>query len=509
MLPGYRQILVGVACLLLALPAAGQQVRHLGDDEPRKVAPPETEPEEPGEPGTPDEPGGDEPADGNPDEGISPDQDGPPPADPIDVTGRERLAWSQVVVPPQVIDDMVFVALVNGERVPLDDARCEPQAGPQGHACSAALPRLTPGRHWLSLRAIVRSSGVEGLASDELTLLVRVADADPGAGVTSSDVPSSPAAPQPSSPSDQPSSPPALQPLSPPVDGFSDIADLAVLPAEAGLLVAEQAGRVIWVHHGTPRPLAVTLPDLVTDAERGVLSMATYAAGADSATVAVAYTTPEGVRISRFLFEGGAASLPVVVADALPLAAGPPRVSVRFAADGTLRVLLDGDEPAAGDLGSLEGKLLRLNADGTTPRDQRAASPVEFGALHDPAGMAWSSADVAWVLDAGSDGAPRVLRLHQASPRPDTPQPTAYALPDGFAASAMARLPGDNGETRLVLAPGAGDIALSLTVTVDGQVRETAWWPLGIDAPVQALAAVGDRLFVATRHAVHALAPPR
>ncbi|MCC7126298.1 MAG: hypothetical protein IT178_15730, partial [Acidobacteria bacterium] len=180
---------------------------------------------------------------------------------------------------------------------------------------------------------------------------------------------------------------------------------------------------------------------------------------------------------------------------------------VRFAADGTLRVLLDGDEPAAGDLGSLEGKLLRLNADGTTPRDQRAASPVEFGALHDPAGIAWSATDVAWVLDAASNGVPRLLRLQQATPRPETPQVTAYALPDGFAAAAIARLPGEvDGESLLVLAPLTGDNALTLTVTADGSVRETAWWPLGIAAPVRALAVVDGRLYAATRTAIYQIA---
>ncbi|MCC7124839.1 MAG: hypothetical protein IT178_08315, partial [Acidobacteria bacterium] len=175
MFPGYRQILVGVACVFLALPAAGQHVRHLGDDEPRQVAPPEADPEEPQPPDTPGDPGEGNPAADNPDEG-SPDSGEPTPTDPIDVTGRERLAWSQLVVQPQVIDDIEFTAIVNGERMALDDVRCEAEAGTHGHACSAALPRLAPGRHWLSLRATVRSSGVEGLASDELTLTMRVAD---------------------------------------------------------------------------------------------------------------------------------------------------------------------------------------------------------------------------------------------------------------------------------------------------------------------------------------------
>jgi glucose/arabinose dehydrogenase len=108
----------------------------------------------------------------------------------------------------------------------------------------------------------------------------------------------------------------------------------------------------------------------------------------------------------------------------------------------------------AEDLASLNGKVLRLNTNGTTPDDQAGASPLYSLAYRSPRGFDWDPTGVLWVVDAGD--APVALRssrlLRDASisavAAPDGPRKrgvrkATFRLPDGGAPASIAAYRGD------------------------------------------------------------------
>ena len=83
--------------------------------------------------------------------------------------------------------------------------------------------------------------------------------------------------------------------------------------------------------------------------------------------------------------------------------------------DGKLYAAFDdgGDPRQVGDAASLNGKILRLNADGTTPDDQAGATPI-YSTGSSVAGrlrLAAGDADVLWVADRGAGGITRDDRI--------------------------------------------------------------------------------------------------
>jgi glucose/arabinose dehydrogenase len=124
-------------------------------------------------------------------------------------------------------------------------------------------------------------------------------------------------------------------------------------------------------------------------------------------------------------------------------AAPSPAGSLRFGPDGRLYVALDdgGDAKRGGDPASLNGKVLRLNPDGTTPPDQARGTPVYAAGLRTPTGLAWDPGGRLWIVDRRSAGAAQ-LRVVDANGS------TAYALPPGAA------------PTGIVVSRDAGDLVV-------------------------------------------------
>jgi hypothetical protein len=105
---------------------------------------------------------------------------------------------------------------------------------------------------------------------------------------------------------------------------------------------------------------------------------------------------------------------------------------LRFGADGRLYAAFDGGGADGGvDPAAFSGKVLRLNADGTTPKDSRALSPVIAIDVAAPVGLAWPrGARDAWVVDRPSGGSARLRETGDGR--------HAYRLPDGFTPSSLA-----------------------------------------------------------------------
>ena len=106
--------------------------------------------------------------------------------------------------------------------------------------------------------------------------------------------------------------------------------------------------------------------------------------------VYVLYTAVSGYRLARFTLAGDTLTDRMVLIDSVAISAkaasglamGPDeRLYVAFGA---------GDADRALDMGSFAGKVLRLERDGTTPKDQKAGMPVSLRRRFTiPIGLFW------------------------------------------------------------------------------------------------------------------------
>jgi glucose/arabinose dehydrogenase len=186
------------------------------------------------------------------------------------------------------------------------------------------------------------------------------------------------------------------------------------------------------------------IDDVAVSGDGGLVSIALDPAFERTHWVYAIYTTPSrsGVpvfRLARFREVHGILAERAVLLDDIPVSPIRPAASIRFGADAKLYVALDdgGDARAAGDLASMNGKILRLNADGTTPADQ--ANPVYSAEHRSPRGFDWSPiTQVLWIVGGAAPEPVRVSAITGAEhPRRGAVR-ASYALPQAAGASSLA-----------------------------------------------------------------------
>jgi glucose/arabinose dehydrogenase len=207
------------------------------------------------------------------------------------------------------------------------------------------------------------------------------------------------------------------------------------------LFVAEQDGRIRVVEDGVMRPEpALVLDDVVVGPAAGLLDMALAPDFDRSRLVYVVYTTNgrDGLEkvVTRYREVGNQLGEPAVLIGGIPAAVEPDSAALAFGPDGTLFVLTGQPADARAPQPDLaEGQLLRLNPDGTTPRDNPAYSPIVRRSVRRPVSVVWTGQRETlllvqggdWDAATGSDGdAPVVWR--DGDRLVVTPPPTSTAL---------------------------------------------------------------------------------
>jgi glucose/arabinose dehydrogenase len=307
------------------------------------------------------------------------------------ISGRERIGWDQQASNAVELATFRYAIYVDGARSELAETSCSDSATAAGFGCSGRLPPLSPGAHTLELAAYVDQEGVlESARSSPLRVTV-VASAAPG-----------PVAQWDSGHVENTADGVGLR-MEKLIGGLEEPVDAAFAP-DGRLFIAERVGRVRVVNPGQPQPEEALTLDADENGERDhVLSIAVdpdfarthFVFVMQHARTARSASGPV-FRLARYRDLRGTLAERAILLETDGTAGALAAAVVRFGRDGKLYLAL-------GDQG---GRLLRLNVDGTMPRDQAGTAPAIAHGIRSPRGMDWDPrSSLLWIADDdGSSG---------------------------------------------------------------------------------------------------------
>jgi glucose/arabinose dehydrogenase len=359
------------------------------------------------------------------------------------ITGSERLGWDQRATDSAELATIRYAIYVDGTRSDLADVTCAATPAATGFACSGRLPTMSVGAHTFELTAFIvdGAASFESLRSSPLRVIVTGPTTSSGAA----------AAVWQSGSSVETSDGARLR-LDLVTDGLEDPTDLAFAP-DGRIFIAERRGRVRVMRNGRLQPApALTLDDISTSGDGGLLGLALDPRFERTHFVYAVYTTPSRAggtvfALARLRETGDTLADQAIFLDDIRVSPTRAAAAVRFGADGKLYAAFDdGDNPRlAGDLASFNGKVLRMNADGSTPDDQAAATPVYSYEHRSPRGFDWQPVTgTLWIADGGPAESARLSAViaEQGRRRRGAVRAT-YELPAPAGASAVAFYRGD------------------------------------------------------------------
>ncbi len=178
---------------------------------------------------------------------------------------------------------------------------------------------------------------------------------------------------------------------------------------DGSIVFTERPGRIRIVSPSgelNAEPL-LTIPEVAHDGEGGLLGIAVHPDFNTSGYIYVYYTYRSGGRLTnkvvRLLYNGGELVPDKVIIDGIPGASNHNGGRIKFGPDGMLYITTGDASNAqlAQDIGSLAGKILRLD-DGTIPSDNPfPGSPVYSYGHRNPQGLAWDSDGRLWATEHG------------------------------------------------------------------------------------------------------------
>jgi glucose/arabinose dehydrogenase len=418
----------------------------------------------------------------------------PPPDGSVQqITGNERIGWLQGAATPDELDTFRYNIYVDNVPNEMQGVSCA--AASEGFSCSGQLPRMTAGRHTLEITAFVNGNpGLESARSPALVVNVGQASMTGGGGATA--------------PATIVTGDGIRLAVVSLAAGLDDPSDLAGAP-DGRIFISERSGRIRVFRDGALRPASTPIEGVVTGDRRGVLALALDPEFAKTGYLYAAYTAASGFRLVRYRTVGDTLGEGATLLDGIEAAAAPS-ATLRFGPDRKLYLGIDdaGDPSRPGDLGSFNGKVLRLNADGTTPADQAGGTPVYALNVNQPRGMDWDGATL-WIAES--------VRLQGVVDASATTRRAAamvnYRLPAGidpegamfYRGSLIAGLAGD-----LLVASADGGSILRLRFDPGNRRRivSSEYLLQGVLGPIQAIAeAPNGAVYFSTLNELFMIAP--
>jgi len=303
------------------------------------------------------------------------------------ITGRERIGWDQPASDADIIGTLRFAIYVDNVRNEMTGVSCSSTLGASGFPCSGQLPAMTSGPHTLQVAAFSGSEDAvnEGDRSGPLQVVVSAALlAD-------------------SAPADE------WQRLQPEptrdgvrlhvdrvAEGLDRPADAAFAP-DGRLFIAER-GQVRVLSNGVLQDAAaLSLP--AEDTSQRVLSIA-FDPDFQRTRFVFALQTIDSrdgpvVFLARYRELRGVLGQRAVLFQSVLDSGGDMSAVMRFGPDAKLYIVLGSEDST--------GKVLRLNPDGTTPRDQPGSSPALAGGVGSAQGLTWDPRmPLLWIVDDDS-----------------------------------------------------------------------------------------------------------
>jgi glucose/arabinose dehydrogenase len=179
---------------------------------------------------------------------------------------------------------------------------------------------------------------------------------------------------------------------------------IAFLPGGDALVSERTTGRILRISSdGSRKRVVMRVPGVDTGAgEGGLLGLAVSPRYSRDRLVYAYFTSRTDNRIVRFRLGGR----PHPILTGLRRGFNHNGGRIAFGPDGKLYAGVGetGDSDLAQDRGSLNGKILRMNPDGSVPRDNPFAGSLVWSLGHrNVQGLAWDSSGRLWATEFGQD----------------------------------------------------------------------------------------------------------
>jgi glucose/arabinose dehydrogenase len=432
-----------------------------------------------------------------------------PPA--IDVTPSNRLGWDQQAADTDTLAMFGYAAYVDGTgRFVLTGVSCGPVPGPSGFGCSSQLPPMSVGVHTIELATFVVAGGsmTEGARSSPIRVNVTKQILAAESIWSNSNLIAT-----------------ADQQLRVELvaEGLGEPTDMGFAP-DGRLFVTEQSGRVRVVEKDRlQRDPALQLDDVALANGGGLLAMAVDPQFSSSHFIYLMYTARSRrdvltFQLARFREVLGTLGERAILLDGIPASQGA-HAALRFGKDGKLYAAFDdrGDADLRENLSSFNGKLLRLNADATTPSDNAPATPIYAQGFESPRGLDWQPATgTLWLADGtdrnGAAGLHEIVSTGQSTIGGSVKG--SYLLPSSSDTTAMvfyqgALLPSFEGDLLIATEQGHSILRVRLDGHVPPNIVTTERLLQDRVGPVRALGIGGHgEIYFATNDAIGRLVAP-
>jgi aldose sugar dehydrogenase len=357
------------------------------------------------------------------------------------VNTTARIGWDQQATDATELATLHFVMYIDGTRTELTSASCSTPSGSAGFPCESPLPSMSNGQHTIQVASYITAGSIlESPKSAPLVITVSGSSGLTTSGVTVDARPPAVSAPAPTPPRELITRDGARLQIT--VLAQADRPSAVAVSEDGAVFIADRSGHVSIVRNGVlAGGTALTVTDDEVRESGGILDLALdpqFARTHFAYVLDAPAGQPATFRLSRFREAGGRFGERAVLFDSVR-ASPSPSGSLAFGPDARLYVALDdgGDPDSARRAASYNGKVLRLNADGTTPDDQPGATPVFASNLRAPRSLAWDASTLSlWVADAG---ARRAERIRGSDRRALVVTPYRLPLVDGPRSLAMYR----------------------------------------------------------------------